>query len=425
MKEHQPKIAIIGSGPSGCFTAQFLRKKWEDADITIFEALPTPFGLVRYGIAADHQGMKTVTTQFERLFLRNKVRFAGNVEVGKDIDFSVIKNNFDVVVRATGLRHDRVLSLSDSDSLPTIGAGMLLKTLNGHPDTDLPKLADGSLAPLGSDLAVIGNGNVAMDVIRILSKANCDFQGSDIVDEHLNALCADEIKNIHVLGRSSLCNAKFDIAMLKEILSTQSVKFHVFGVDPEDQCEAALIFKNKLQESDEQIPRINIYFYFGITPKNLKNNGIFKELILDSHDGCKQITVTNIISAIGFTNEQPGQECYDDNWTGDNVFKVGWLNCNGKGAVAENRKDAKQVSESIISYLETVDISSEPKLGYEAVQLYIKNPVVTFEDWQRIDRYELENARIGRCRMKITSKNLMMSIAHKLNAFSYNETVDA
>lgn len=86
MKDKQISIAIIGSGPSGCFTAQFLRKM-ENADITIFEALPTPFGLVRYGIAADHQGMKSVTAQFERLFLRNQVRFAGNVKVGDAVSF--------------------------------------------------------------------------------------------------------------------------------------------------------------------------------------------------------------------------------------------------------------------------------------------------------------------------------------------------
>lgn len=426
MKDKQISIAIIGSGPSGCFTAQFLRKKWKNADITIFEALPTPFGLVRYGIAADHQGMKSVTAQFERLFLRNQVRFAGNVKIGDAVSFEKLKENFDVVVRATGLRHDRQLCLPSGDTVETLGAGSILKALNGYPDVNLPCLENGQLAPLGNDIGVIGNGNVAMDIIRILCKDKDGFHGSDISDERLKAFSANNIENIHVFGRSSLCNAKFDIAMLKEILATEGVHFSTSGVSLDDTCEAAQLFRNKkleLATKECGEPRIHVHFHFGVVPVSLNKEGELNVLTVQNSEGIHSISVNNVISAIGFTNEHPLEECYDKCWDGENVFKVGWLNCNGKGTVAENRKDAKRASEEIVDYVETLSDSSN-KAGYAGVKESIATNIVTFEDWQRIDQYEIENARVNRCRLKVTSKNLMLSIAHEVKKIERQSIVN-
>lgn len=133
MNNSPASIAIVGSGPSGCYTAQFLHKKWPTAEIVIFEALPAPYGLVRYGVAADHQGSKAVIEQFDRLLSKGGVHLRANVTVGKDISFQKIRDAFDITVLATGLNFDTPPPFPKPTGSKVIGAGTLLKYLNGHP----------------------------------------------------------------------------------------------------------------------------------------------------------------------------------------------------------------------------------------------------------------------------------------------------
>ena len=161
---HSPTVVVVGSGPSGCYTAQFLRKQWPAADITVLDRLPVPFGLVRYGVAPDHQGTKAVDRQFDRLFTRDGVRFVGNVEVGGPVTVDQLRAAFDVVVLATGVSGDRPLGVPGAELAGVHGAGRLTRLLNDHPDEQHP------VAPLGPRVVVVGNGNVALDVVRLLAK---------------------------------------------------------------------------------------------------------------------------------------------------------------------------------------------------------------------------------------------------------------
>ena len=182
------QVAVVGTGPAGCYTAQALLKALPGVRVTLVERLPVPFGLVRYGVAADHQGTKAVTRQFDRVLAHPDVTFVGNVEVGTDISLDVLRASFDAVVVATGLHRDRRLGIAGEDLPGVVASGPLTRWANGHPDvSDAPPL-------LGRRAVVIGNGNVAVDVVRLLAKAPSDFVGSDLPGEVASALAAARVE---------------------------------------------------------------------------------------------------------------------------------------------------------------------------------------------------------------------------------------
>jgi ferredoxin/flavodoxin---NADP+ reductase len=416
-------IAIVGSGPSGCYTAQFLRRRWPDAEITIFEALPAPYGLLRYGVACDHQGTKSVSDQFDRLFERDGVRFAGNVTIGIDLGFRDLVENFDVVVKATGLQHDRQLAIETDASEAIVGAGSLLKALNGHPIID-PRLAkEDEIRPLGPRLAVIGMGNVAMDVVRILCKSESGFAGSDIDDARLSAFKAKGISSVDIFGRSPLSAAKFDLSMLKEILALSHARFDVTGVEysgSENHKTAELLLDATRQSAARRImdgPESNsvqIRLHFAAAPLSYKYGKGGNLLSVSRTTGLVHETfkADTLISAIGFTNCCRGGEPLNDDWTAPNVFKVGWLNRSGKGAIAANRKDAKEVTDHIIESLESGHIQPRGH-GFSKVVDKIRQKLIDFDGWKEIDRYECANSPSHRCRRKLTNVSSMVSIAHR------------
>jgi ferredoxin--NADP+ reductase len=410
-------IAVVGSGPSGCYAATFLKKAWPQAEITVFESMPTPYGLVRYGIAADHQGTKNVTRQFDRLFTREGVRFAGNVCVGSDVDFADIASCFDVVVLATGLPQDRPLGIPQQAGTRVIGAGMLLRALNGHPAHTLPRDADGRYVPLGRHLAVVGMGNVAIDVIRLMSKDPEELNGSDINDELLEQLRPRRLTSIDVISRSGLCHAKFDLAMMRELLSLPNIDITVTGVSDNDIGPAAELLRPYIgTATDSSTPeetRTQVRLHFQLTPESITNGDGRAHLRASSPNGLAPVTeiaADSVITAIGFTHgAHDDRSCPTGEWSGKNVYRVGWLSRGPRGAIPEIRKDAQRVVDAI-----TDDVVSGRleigRPGFTAVASSLRN-VVSFADWQRIEAFEKREAPPGRCRRKITDRKHMLSIA--------------
>src|ERR1035437_3311013 len=167
-------IAIIGSGPAGCYLAANPLRLIADASIDIFDRLPVPFGLVRYGVAPDHQGTKPVARVLDRVLARDRVSFFGNVDVGRDIRLEELMSLYDVVVLATGASRDRRLSIAGEELPGALGSGAFSGWYNGHPDGHPPAI-DGVRSAV-----VIGNGNVAIDVARVLAKSATELAGSDL-----------------------------------------------------------------------------------------------------------------------------------------------------------------------------------------------------------------------------------------------------
>jgi ferredoxin/flavodoxin---NADP+ reductase len=425
MSPTRPTIAIIGSGPSGCYTAQFLRRQWPDAEITIFEALPAPYGLLRYGVAADHQGTKAVSDQFDRLFERDGVRLAANITIGADLEISDIVDNFDVVVRATGLQHDRHLPIETDVPEAIIGAGSVLKALNGHPIVDQRLLQGDVVTALGPRIAVIGMGNVAMDVVRILCKPESGFTGSDVDDDRLEAFKANRISSVDIFGRSQISAAKFDLSMLKEILALPQVRFEVTGTHDcvPESCKAAQLLldaeRKTLTQSmivEDELNLVHIRFHFQATPRSFTHDGDGGSVLAIERPNCpvhQSFAVDTVISATGFTNCRAGGEpLIDDSWAGSNVFKVGWLNRNGKGTVAANRKDAKDVSEHIVKMIESGQVRQKGR-GFSYIEEKIRSKMIDYAGWKEIDRFERAHSPSFRCRRKLTNVSSMVSIAQR------------
>ena len=190
-------IAIIGSGPAGYYTAEAAQKAFgDDVRIDVFDRLPVPYGLIRSGVAPDHQSIKAVSKRYEKVALSDNVRFVGNVAIGEDVTIAELRALYDAVVLATGAPHDRPLGIPGEALGNVFGSAAFVGWYNGHPqfarlDPDLS----------GKTAVVIGMGNVALDVARILAKAPAELAGSDIVAHALEALRGSNIQRIVLLGR--------------------------------------------------------------------------------------------------------------------------------------------------------------------------------------------------------------------------------
>lgn len=423
-----PSVAVVGSGPSGCYVSQFLAKRWPGADVTIFETLPAPYGLIRYGVAADHQGAKAVSRQFDRLFTRSGVRFAGNVTVGRDVTFHQLAAAFDIVVIATGLPADRTLEVAQHPRCRILGAGALLRALNGFPLQELPRDDSGEVLPLGRHLAVVGMGNVAIDVIRLLAKDIDDFHGSDIDDDVLAQLRHDQPSVFDVIGRSPAAEAKFDLSMLRELVSLPQLDISVTGLADDDVSPVAQLLRPFTGGTDQHSSgRIRLNLHFGIAPQSVDYlNG--RTVLHAQRRGDHQtvsVVADSIITAIGFTHAQSEHGlCAPARWEGPNVYRVGWFSRGATGTIPENRKDAQRVAEAIDRDVTTGRISLG-RAGFRAVEPLLADRMISFADWQRIEAFERQTARRDRCRRKIADIGQMIAIATTPDLITARSTAEA
>jgi ferredoxin/flavodoxin---NADP+ reductase len=416
----RPTVAIVGSGPSGCYTAQFLRKDLPEAEITIFEALPVPYGLVRYGVAADHQGTKAVAAQFERMFTRSGVTFVGNTRIGVDVDVTQIVDSFDVVVVATGLTADRELSIPVDENARVVGSGRILRSLNAFPD-DAAAACTPPSQSLGRDLVVVGHGNVAIDVVRLLVKQTHQFSGSDIHDAALRTLRPELPRAVHVIGRSSAENAKFDLAMLRELCTLETVCVSARGLD-ESASPVADVLRDAAGSAEVTTRPVNpdsatttsVTFHFKTVPAAVRvEHGQTVLDVTDPAGSPASYSADTVITAIGF--------CHDDNvepalapgaWAAPHVYRVGWFERGGRGNIAENRKHAQQTAKSIVSDLRDGRLRHGHTPGLAAVDTQLHDRVVDFAGWLTIDAAEREAGDENRCRRKITDLDEMVALAH-------------
>ena len=206
------KVAVIGSGPSGFYTVDALLKGEKDVQIDIIDRLPTPFGLIRGGVAPDHQTTKKVARVYEKSALADGVAYYGNVEVGRDVSIEELKDMYDAIVLAVGAPRDRKLGIPGEDKIGVYGSADFVGWYNGHPDfTDLaPDLNTPTVV-------VIGNGNVAVDAARVLVKTEEEMTATDLADHAADAIQASPITDVYMVGRRGPIEAKFTNVELREM----------------------------------------------------------------------------------------------------------------------------------------------------------------------------------------------------------------
>jgi cytochrome P450/flavodoxin len=400
--EPSPRIAVIGAGPAGCFSAQALHKTLPAASIDVFDDLPVPYGLVRYGVAADHQGTKSITHQFDRMFAGDRVRFRGNVRIGRDASLADVRAAYDAVVVATGMHTDARVAVPGAEHPRVHGAGRLTRLLNSHPDErDAPRL--------GERVVVIGQGNVAVDVVRLLVHEAEGLDGSDISDAARDALAA-EVRVIHVVGRSQPAAAKFDPVMVRELGGMPGVRHIVHGLDdaPADGRDARIDAVAGLGRHVPETERVRVEWWFGRSPVRIDEGDGSLSVVFAAADGEGEIAADDVVTAVGFTADAgsplaPG--AHPDGRVEPGLYTAGWLRRGPRGTIPDQRLDARGLARLV-----TDDLAAGA-IGSGAPGLGPREGEVDIDGWRRIDLRERLGAAPGRERAKLANRQELCETA--------------
>ncbi|ATW04493.1 FAD-dependent oxidoreductase [Sphingorhabdus sp. YGSMI21] len=421
-------IAIIGSGPAGYYSAEAAQKKFgDDVAVDIIDRLPVPFGLIRTGVAPDHQSIKAVSRRYEKTNLGENVRFVGNVTVGEDVSVAELQDLYDAVVLATGAPNDRVLDIAGSELDGVIGSAAFVGWYNGHPDfKDLDPPLD------ARSVAVIGNGNVALDVARILAKTEAEFAGSDIVGHALDGLKESKVEKIIFLGRRGphqIAMTPKELAELGQLERARPlVEADDFPALDEDETldpglrKSVTHLRNfQIVEEDAQHKPIDIVFDFFAMPVEIRGDGKVERLVVEKTALDKdlrsvgtgeryEIECQMVISCIGYRTppiegvpyeEGRGRFANVDGRILPGLYCVGWARRGPSGTIGTNKPDGFAIIDAIAE-----DIGDgEDKQGRAGLdRLFAERGVeaVTFRDWKKIEEAEIARAREGSPREKFT-----------------------
>jgi len=439
MSQTNPKIAIVGAGPSGCYVADALARKLPGAQIDVFDRLPTPFGLVRGGVAPDHQGTKNIARQFERTLGREGVRFLGNVSVGREISFDELKAAYHVLVITIGALQDRRLGIPGETLDAVYGSGRFVAWYNGIPDgRDLNPRLD------GKSLAILGNGNVALDIARLLAKTPGELAGADLCAHARAAFEAATIEDIWLIGRRGPAEASFTSAELAEFgeLARAAVLVDPAQLPPElpeglaeEQSKVAQKNLDLLQgyaaRGDQRERPLRVHFLFHAVPLAILGDGRARELVLQKtrieHGQTLpagetfRIPADTVVTAIGYRSTPfpglpfdaaRGVVANQSGRVGPGVYTAGWCKRGPHGVIPANRADALAVADLILADLAASQTSHKPG-GALIDTLLAERGVqpVDFSGWQKINAAEVA-AGDGRPREKLARLEDLLRVAH-------------
>ena len=416
-------FAVVGSGPAGFYTAEALEKAYgETARIDILDRYPVPYGLIRFGVAPDHQSLKAVSKRYDKVAESAGVDFIGNVCVGKDVSVAELMGLYDAVILAIGAPHDRKLGIPGEDLPGVIGSAEFVGWYNGHPDfADLdPPLG-------GSQAAVIGAGNVALDCARILSKTRHEFEGSDIVGHALEALDKSAIRTVTILGR----RGPHQIAMTpKELGELGHLEAAVPLIEPADfpPQEADEALEPGLRKSVsllrgfadlEATKAKQIVFDFFAKPVAIEGDGraeriIVERTLLDDSGAARgtgetyAVPASLVVTAIGYSTSPiadvpfaGGKFVNEAGRIAERLYAVGWARRGPTGTIGTNRPDGYEVADQVAAAM--APGSDSDRAGAEGLKRLLAERGVMatdYDDWRKIEETETGQARPGSPREK-------------------------
>jgi len=424
-------FAVVGSGPAGFYTAEALEKAYgETARVDILDRYPVPYGLIRFGVAPDHQSLKAVSKRYDKVAESAGVDFIGNVSVGRDVSVAELLDHYDAVILATGAPHDRKLGIPGEDLPGVVGSAEFVGWYNGHPE-----FAHLDPPVAGGHAAVVGAGNVALDCARILSKTAHEFEGSDIVGHALDALDKSAIRTITILGR----RGPHQIAMTpKELGELGHLEAAVPVIDPADfpPVEADEPLDPGLRKSVgllrgfadlEPDKAKRIIFDFFAKPVAIEGDGkaeriIVERTVLDDRGAARgtgetyEVPASLVVTAIGYSTSpipdvpfEGGKFVNNGGRIGDRLFAVGWARRGPTGTIGTNRPDGFMVAEEIKA--DAIEGDRDGPAGLDRLIAARDLYVVTFKDWQKIDAAEVARARAGAPREKFVRVGEMLDHA--------------
>ncbi|MCG8493298.1 MAG: FAD-dependent oxidoreductase [Sneathiellales bacterium] len=431
------KTAIIGSGPAGMYTAGALISKCAECEIDILDKLATPYGLVRAGVAPDHQTTKNVSRAYDKIMENENVRFVGNLGLGSDISLQTLQDLYDVVVLAIGTPKDRTLGIPGEDLDGVFGAQTFVYWYNGHPEfrDAVPHLDI-------KNAIVIGNGNVALDVARVMLRTEEEMEHSDLADHAGDHIFNSPVQNIHIVGRRGPEQAQFSSKELGELKEMENAipycdPEHIpEDVSTEDKRRDKVINTNLGFLRDYSRNRVEeqgrfLHLDFSLSPKEVIGTDTVEAVLFEKNiirDG-KAIGTGEIIelpcdllvTCIGYQMGplsglpiENGLIRNEEGRVDDGLYVVGWAKRGPSGTIGTNRLDSQKVVDLIT---EDYDGKVDPeKKGAAGLNDYCREnniQTVSFEDWQKIDTVEQEQAAGASPRRKIVRKRDMLSLVRE------------
>lgn len=428
-------IAIVGSGPAGYYTAEAAQKQWdEDVQVDIYDFLPVPYGLIRTGVAPDHQSIKGVSRRYEATSLSDNVRFVGNVMVGNDISVEELRDLYDAVIFATGAPNDRELGLPGEELSNVFGSAAFVGWYNGHPD-----FAELNPDLSGKNAVVVGAGNVALDVARIMAKTRGEFGGSDIVNHALDALDASGIEQIVFVVR----RGPHEIAMTpKELGELGHLERAVPILDPDDlppleaddvldpgQRKSVTLLREfgALTPDERKAKPVTVEFDFFASPQAFLGNGKVEAVEVERtelRDGravgtgeTYTVPADIVVVCIGYRTSPVEGVPFDDkggiflNEEGrisDGLYCVGWARRGPTGTIGTNRPDGFAIIEKVAEDIGD-GAGKSGFAGFEKLAGERSIDFVEFHHWQEIDKAEVARARDDAPREKFVTMKEMLA----------------
>jgi len=440
------RVAIVGSGPSGFYAAEALLKASIAVQVDMYERLPVPFGLVRFGVAPDHPKLKMPTAVYDRIARSPGFAFCGNVRIGGDLAVAELRAAYHAVVFASGAESDRAMGIPGEQLPGSHTATAFVGWYNGHPD-----YRDCHF-DLSQEVAVIvGQGNVAADVARMLAKPIDELRGTDMAAHALQALAESRVREIHVIGRRGPAQAKFTNRELQELGELQgcTARLAQDALPLSESCQRELadknnfvaarnveIFRSWLGRSEPERPRRNIVFHFLKTPVELSGEGRVQHIELEHNElsgppfhqvarssGRREVLECGLVfRSIGYRglplegvpfDEQRGVFANQDGRVHDSpgVYATGWIKRGPSGIIGTNRADSVATVASLLA--DVPQLSREDKPGGEALLAKLAGRgvrIVHYADWLRLDAAEIARGQAqGRIRDKFTRLGEMLA----------------
>ncbi|CAK1548307.1 unnamed protein product [Leptosia nina] len=447
------RVCIIGAGPAGFYAAMHLVKHLNPVQIDIIEKLPVPFGLVRYGVAPDHPEVKNCINQFTKLARQENINFYGNITLGKDITLENLRQFYDAVLLTYGAEEDRTLNIDNENVKNIIAARNFVGWYNGHPrDKDLKVDLSGHTA------AIIGQGNVALDVARIILTPVDQLKKTDITEFALQAIAESQIKELYLIGRRGPIQVAFTIKELREQLklpncSTVWRESDFAGVAdlvpslPRPRKRLTELMLKSVTEQRVQVNNPNQNYFKPIFFRSPKRFFVNKDSVSGIELTCnkligdvmesQQCVATEdseilhcslALRSIGYKSikaddglrfgssgcviNKNGRVVDDGNTDLGKLYVAGWLGTGPVGVIIHTMGNAFQVAKNICQDLQTC---SSTKAGFEGIKNLLREtntPVITWQGWERIDNYEVDQGKkTGKPREKLTCIKKMLEIA--------------
>ena len=450
------RLAIVGAGPAGIYAADILLKAERKFDVSIdlFEQLPAPYGLVRYGVAPDHPRIKGIITALREVLDRGDIRIFGNVRFGEDITLDDLKRHYNAVIFATGAIRDTNLDIPGIDAAGSYGAADFVSWFDGHPDVPREWPLD------AASVAVLGNGNVALDVSRMLAKHAEDLLPTEIPENVHAGLAASNVTDVHVFGRRGPANVKFTPLELRELGELRDVDMVVYDEDFDyDEASRAAIASNKqvmvidrVLQSWRKRDSVNnaggtasrrLHLHFYAKPVEVKTDAegrvaalVYERTRPDGEGGVvgtgelREVPIQALYRAVGYFGSPlpgvpfdkrhgviPNREgqvlSKDSNERVNGVYATGWIKRGPVGLIGHTKSDAMETIRHLINdqgtWWQPVDPSEE------AIPALLASRGVRWTDldgWHRLDQHEMAlGAAHERARIKVVPREDMVTIS--------------